>query len=340
MEHSSEYYFELIAKYFAGEASEKEKELLSVWINHSAENRKLFNEYSRTWNIISNAKIESEINIDNEWKNLELKIKNPSEGKINPEKLKIQPAGTSNKTSFRFLKIAAAIALICVSSYLLYYYSGTSGKKHLVAQNEVIECVLPDKSQVTLNTGTIEYQEKFKNRKVNLNGEAFFDVVHDEQKPFCIDAGDIIVEDIGTSFYVNTHSSENKVIIILKEGKVALYKKDTPSEKYFLEPGEKAEYSISGKTFTTSLNNDNNYIAWKTKDLVFNDNSLNEIVPLLNKVYHSNISFKNNEIRNCKLTAEFKNQSLESVLNVLRATLNLTITRSDTGVELSGNGCK
>jgi len=236
--------------------------------------------------------------------------------------------------------VAASFALLVVSAYFLYYFLGVHGTKQLVAQNEVVEYILPDKSEVTLNSGTIEYQKEFKNRKVNLNGEAFFDVVHDEKKPFNIEAGNIIVEDIGTSFYVNTLSNGNKVTIILKQGKVALFKKDSPSEKYYLEPGEKIEYSISNKTFTKSINIDNNYIAWKTKDLIFNDNTLNEIIPVLNKVYHSNITLKEKEIGNYKITAEFKNQSLESVLKILKETLHLTINKSETGIELSGNGCK
>lgn len=340
METSSEYYFELIVRHFSGEASEKEEGLLSSWINESPENLTLFNEYGKTWNLVSEVKAESVINIDDEWKNLASKINFSSTDEINSKEFKIQYFGTSYKKSFTFLKVAASFALLIVSVYFLYHFIGVQGIKQLVAQNEAVEYVLPDSSHVTLNSGTIEYKKEFKNRKVNLNGEAFFDVVHNEKNPFNIETGNIIVEDIGTSFYVNTLSNGNKVTIILKQGKVALYKKDSPSEKYFLEPGEKIEYSISNKTFTKSINADNNYIAWKTRDIIFNDNTLTEIVLILNKVYHSNITLKEKEIGNCKLTAEFKNQPLESVLKILKETLHLTITKSGTGIEFSGNGCK
>lgn len=330
MENSKEYYSELIAKYFAGETSEKEMETLFAWISQSDENRKLFNEYGKTWDVVSKAKSESDINLELEWSKIEPRIKENNSG------LKMQ-----SRSNFRLLKIAATVAIIFISSYLTYYYYlNKSNNKQYIAQNEVLDCVLPDSSKVTLNSGTIEFDEEFNIRKVNLNGEAFFDVVHNEQKPFTIETSELVVEDIGTSFYVNSKSSENKVTVILKTGKVALYNKENPSEKYFLEPGEMAEFSLKDKTFKTSLNDDNNYIAWKTKEMVFNDNSLTEILPVLNKVYRSNITIKDEETGKLKLTAEFKDQSLESVLKILKETLNLTITTSDTGIELSGNGYK
>jgi len=336
MEKSSEYYFELITRYFADEASEKEKFLLSAWISQSADNRSCFIESGKIFELISKSKIESEINVEHEWNNLESRITTSFE----KESRKWTLQKNSYKSKFRFIKIAASVTLFLVASYALYFYLNKPNNILYVTQNKSIECLLPDKSQVTLNTGSIEFQEEFNNRKVNLNGEAFFDVVHNEQKPFIIDAGDIIVEDIGTSFYVNTNSSDNKVTIILKTGKVALYTKDDPSVKYYLEPGEKAEYSITNKDFVTSINNDYNYEAWRTKEMVFKDNTLNEIVSVLNKVYHSNITFNNDDIKQCKLTAEFKNQTLEAILNVLQATLNLNITKSHSGIEISGNGCK
>ena len=115
---------------------------------------------------------------------------------------------------------------------------------------------------------------------------------------------------------------------------------DKPSEKVILHPGEKAEFSKIAQTITKSTNEDENYMAWKTKKMVFNDEKLADIIQMLNKVYRSDIRLKNNNMADCRVTASFDNQSLDAVLNVLKATVDLNINKTGSSIELSGNGCK
>ncbi|NTW32775.1 MAG: DUF4974 domain-containing protein [Bacteroidetes bacterium] len=344
MEDKSTYYVDLIIRYFEGELSSDEMLLLSDWLKSNPENQKLFKEYKQTFCAVDNAKIDN-INIDDEWNKLSLKIKTanvPEKEETEIFVLKKQERPIRN-LYLSILKVAAVIMVLAVSSFLLYHNLKKPESIQLLAQSKTIESKLPDGTSVTLNKGaSITYPEKFEKSKrtVTLKGEAFFNVTPDKSKPFIVAAGDIFVEVLGTSFYVNTNSENANVEVILISGKVATYSKYKPSDRILLEPGEKAEFSKTEQKISKSSDYDENYIAWKTKKLVFFDNPLNEIILTLNKVYHSNIKLENENIADCRITATFDNQPLDAVLNVLQATIDLKIKKTGSLIEISGNGCK
>ena len=76
MENNSTYYLDLIIRYFAGEASSDEILILSEWLKSNIENQKLFEEYQNTWNAVEEDKINSSINIDNEWNKINFLLSN------------------------------------------------------------------------------------------------------------------------------------------------------------------------------------------------------------------------------------------------------------------------
>ncbi|MBI5217297.1 MAG: FecR domain-containing protein [Bacteroidia bacterium] len=340
MENNSTYYIGLITKYFCGEAMQEEMVLLSDWLRADAENLKLFEEYQNAWMNVEKVKINA-LDMNNEWNRLKSSMakSHASTASIPNPKSQIPNPKYFNT----LLKIAAVFLLVAVASFVLYNYYSQPATKHLLASNQALESNLPDGTSVTLNSGSsLDYPEKFinKTRTVALKGEAYFQVKHDEAHPFVITAEDIRVEVLGTSFYVNTNTENGNIEIILSTGKVAVYHKDKPSEQVILAPGEKAEFSKAQLSITKSANDDENYIAWKTKKLVFLNDPLNEIVRTLNKIYHTNIHLTNDKIANCRITAAFDNQSLDAVLNVLKETVDLKISNSGATIEISGEGCK
>jgi ferric-dicitrate binding protein FerR (iron transport regulator) len=246
----------------------------------------------------------------------------------------------------KFLRVAAIFILVAVSVPVIYYYlrNDQIATQHLVAQNSTIESKLPDGSSVTLNAGsTLEYPQKFKGSKrtVALKGEAYFNVVHNEDKPFVIEANDIRVKDIGTSFYINTNSSDGQGEVILTSGKVAVYYKNTPDKVTILEPGEKAVFSKTEQKIIKTKNDDVNYMAFKTKELIFANTPLGDVVKELNSVYHSNITLKNKKIANYTLSGNYTNLALDAILKIIQEALPVSINKSSGNViEISGNGCK
>jgi ferric-dicitrate binding protein FerR (iron transport regulator) len=341
MENNNKY-IDLITKYFSGEASAEEMQMLSNWIKLDSENQKLFEEFQNTWMNIEASKIENIIDVDEEW----LKFKSSIKEKAEIPVISLHPEKSISRTYFyRALRIAAVFLVFAVSAYFSYYFLKNDQSKttHITAQAETLEGRLPDGTTVTLNAGSdLSYPEKFENdkRNVTLHGEAYFNVTHEAERPFIIAANDLRVEVLGTSFYVNANADNGNVEVILTSGKVAVYHKDRPSELTILTPGEKAEFSKTDQKISKTENTEENYMAFKTKKLVFSDTRLDEIVLTLNKVYHSKIKIKDSSIANCTVSTTFDNQSLDAVLNVLKATLDLKVNKSGSGIELSGNGCK
>ncbi len=336
MENNSTYYVDLITRYLAGEAGKEDISILNDWLKSDIKNQELFDQYIKTWHIIEKQKIEKVVDVEKEW----LSFKTKTGKKI----INFKPEVDRNKSVYmRVLKYAAIAALVAFSSVLVYKFFTKPSDKVITAQMSAVETTLPDGTKITLNSNTtIHYPNKFaaSERTLKLNGEAYFEVTPDKNKPFIISAGDVRIAVLGTSFYVNTNAENDNIEVILTEGKVAVYYSSRPSEKVIMTPGDKVEVSTMKNKISKSKNENENYISWKTKKLIFNNSSLNYIVNSLNKVYKSNIVITDRKLDNCRLTATFENQSLDAVLNVIKETLDLNIVKSGSTIELSGNGRK
>jgi len=331
MEENTAYYETLITKYLLCEASTKEVHQLLEWLKFSSENLDLFMKMRQSWLIQKTHQLEQIIDIDDEW----LSFSERARLNKSPVTRKLR---TGTRRNFM---VAAAIVLLLIVptlSYFLFFMQPT--KQTLFAENQVIESVLPDGTQVSLNTGSILFYPSLfrgKERKVSLNGEAFFDVTHNEEKAFVIDAEEMQIRVLGTSFYVNTHALENTMEVVLISGSVEL---SYNNHMMLLEPGEKAIVLKKYGEIVKQENNDENLLAWKTRSLHFNDTPIHEIIDILEKVYHKEITVINPEINNCRITATFERQSLEAVLIVLQSTIDIKVRTNGNRIEFSGTGCQ
>ncbi len=334
METNETYYIDLITSYFNGEASEDDIRFLEAWVKSDPENARLFEEHSRTWSLLQREKIEAQTDIDAEWNKLQFVTRHASPVTRHVSRI--------TRHASRVTRIAALILLIAIPSYFAYRYFTEAPRVELTAEDSIREILLPDGTRVTLNAGsTLEYPEKFKGktREVKLAGEAYFTVTHDEAHPFIVSGGEVRVKVLGTQFNVNTKSLNGKMDVVLTDGKVSVYFKEQTSDPVILIPGEKAEIPADLSGISKSVNDDPNYMAWKTRHFVFGDAPLSQVVASLASAYHTPVSLKHEKLGNCRITATFDKQSLESVLNVLKATLDLQISKNGNGFELSGNGC-
>jgi transmembrane sensor len=342
MDKQLTYYIDLITRYFAGEVSPGEIQLLSGWIKENDENLKLFNDYRKAWDLVEQSIADKKIDLDDEWSALGEKMKETgsfSQTRVIP----LVPEGGNRGTRNIWWRMAASILVIFALAAVLVYYYSRPQMIILTADSGAIEKVLPDGSIITLNKGaTIEYPEKFrgKSRQVKLSGEAYFQVVHDKTRPFIVSGENVKVEVLGTTFNVNTQTQEGNLSVILTTGKVSLYFADRSSDKIILLPGEKAEVATESHMIIKKVNTDQNYLAWKTGHIVFDNVPLREIINTLNSVFHSNVVLSDAGLGNCRVTATFDHQSITSVLNVLKGTLDLKVSGKGELITLSGKPCK
>jgi len=344
MKDNPTYYTDLITRYFSGEITEEGLRLLSGWLKTNPQNEELFRQMGKTWQLIEKQKINSSLQVDREWDAMQLKIDSTGGNKTPVKTIPFYQNKGGIKSSFpKIWKVAAAITILLVSSFLLYFYFSKPADIVLLAQSKNLEQVLPDGTVVTLHAGSqISFPEKFTAsvRNVKLEGEAYFNVAHDKTKPFIVASGGAMVEVLGTQFNVNTHASATTMEVVLTTGKVSVFYKEKPQEKVLLLPGEKAELDVANRQIGKSANSDPNYLSWKTRMIVFDNETLAQVVKTLENVYQTPIELKGQQLSGCRFTASFNDQSLGSVLQVMKETLDLQVKQDGKMVEISGDGCR
>jgi len=337
--------WELLGKYLSGESNNEETIRIQRWIESSNKNKILFENIESDWNKINLAKNMKKVDVDNAWENVKQRILQEE-----PEVIPMRELKQENKATtylYRTLQIAASILIFIGISFGIYKFFSDSG----FDDNTIIKSgsdntsslILPDGSKVYLNSNTIiKYPEQFgkDSRNIYLKGEAYFEVVGNEYKPFVVNTNNAVIKVLGTSFNINTKKENNKVEVFVESGNVQLSQKSNNENRILIEQGYIGV--LSRNTLIKSKNNDINYLAWKTRYLIFRDTKLEIVAEKIESVYNTSIQFDNKEIADCPLTATFNNASLDSVLNVIEGTFNLEIEdiiKTNGKVIIIGNGC-
>jgi transmembrane sensor len=320
--------FDLLTRFFADEVSPEEKNRVLDWKESLPDNEKLFSELQDVWIKMDITSLQNEIDINAEWKQLQ-------------DQIIIGSQTNTRKISLSFLvKIAAAIFI----AFGLFFISREtlSEKSIKTKSTETSEVILPDGSKVTLNAGSkLIFKRKFAQDKriVSLQGEAFFEVKKNPGWPFIIELGAAEIKVLGTSFNVKSYKGGDKIEVTVAEGLVSLYEKNRDEKKVIAGKGERAVYNKELKIVKKQVNEDNNYISWKTRFIIFNNESLINIAATLSNVYHKSIVIQNSALNSCKVTTNFDNKDLETVLKVLKSTLDIRIEETDKEIIISGEGC-
>ncbi|MCF6359911.1 MAG: FecR domain-containing protein [Cyclobacteriaceae bacterium] len=316
----------IITRKISSTITDDEQTLLSSWLAESEANSSHFNALQKIYSNKPQKGNYPAINIDLEW----TKFKNT-----------VRYEENLNKASFGWLRVAASVALIAVAGYFIWNAQFKSNSIQVVAQNWGEIIILPDNSQITLNKGAkLTYPKEFSstNRKVSLEGEAFFKITRNENKPFIVNLSQSRVEVLGTSFNIKGNINNNKTEVVVSTGKVS-FTNTSNAATVILTKGEKGTLMKSSNMITKTINNDVNVMAWKTRKIVFNNMELDRVIKTINTLYDAQISFSTDIGVNCNVTVSFENQSLEAVLSVLELTLNLRYKKSGDVIEIIQTGC-
>ncbi len=321
--------WDLIAKYFAGEYTQQECDNLFIWRDKNRENQLLFNQVKKDIELINLSKSMNKVNIESAWDKVKNRIQEDD------QKLPVYHEKSTNFTLTTAFKYAAAILVIVGIGFIsTRVYQKMSGEKitheyaSLAEQGK--EIILPDGSKVVLNTNSkVSYPKIFTSneRKVKLEGEAYFDVTKNTEKPFIIEAEDAEVRVLGTSFNVNATIPGSKIEVFVETGLVQLSRKNRQDEKILINPGDVG--ILSSNQLIKEKNRNENIMAWKTKEIVFREDNLKEVIQVLNNVYNTNIECNNREILDLKYTSTFRDQEIDSILNVICLTFNLKTEKED-----------
>ena len=308
---------EMLIGYLSGDLSEEKKIIVDNWRNESKENEKIFREMQYGWNAVP---LLHEMEQFNSFEALK---------KIQPKLDKRARIGW-----IRILQRAAAVLIIPLLVYASYVTVNNVSLRQLSEvkpilqtisskQGMVSQIILADGTKVWLNSGsTIQFPLKFDGRKreVKLTGEAYFEVARNEKQPFLLNTQELNVEVLGTSFNVVSYNDETISEIVLVTGKVKLSAEANHKkmELGFMHPGQKTVYSRNDKKVYTEEVDVDKYTAWRNGQLLFRDDSMDEVIKRLSRWFNVEIIVTDSEINDYVYTATFTDESLMQVLSFLK----------------------
>jgi len=301
-----------VIRFLNGEMSLNERRELEAWINENEKNKKYFEDIRSLYEA-AHKELNEIAGTDKEWERFTQRVVNDIRKK--PDVLQV------------LIRVAAILLLPVVGLGIFYFYAGNSGdtsysnkKLTVVAPlGQKSKVILPDSTVVWLNSGSklsyISYTENSK-RKVDLSGEAYFEVTRDEEHPFIVSTKDYKIKVLGTKFNVRSYDYDKATETALEEGKVAITFSN--GKNYELIPGQVA---LASNTANMEIKNADikSIVCWKNNVLRFSNTPVKEMIPMLEHWYGVHINVKNMKKSGEKcFTMTIKTESLNEALQLIK----------------------
>lgn len=192
------------------------------------------------------------------------------------------------------------------------------------AKSEQYQVVLPDGSKVWLNAASsLKFPASFNgqpNRKVELRGEAYFEVAKDKTRPFIVTSAGQTVEVLGTHFDISSYPDEEEIKTTLLEGSVKVVavagNKPTGAES-ILKPNQQSILYKDSKALTTTRVDAEAAVAWKNGLFQFDDADIKTVMRQLSRWYDIEVEFSGAIPKDTFSGKVYRNMSLSKVLDVL-----------------------
>jgi transmembrane sensor len=355
---------DLLVKLILGEASGDELSLVQQWVSLDPANERYLADFKRIWEESRNLAVHSTVSEDDAWKDFRRRV-GVDAGRIAVAEGAGRDGGAGGfggggavgdgaggydadgnnaaggkvvirkeTVSIRaWLRVAAVFMVLLAGGWLYYNYEHKASSFIAVHSDEhVVTDTLPEGTVVTLNKqSSIRYAASFAGnaRKVELEGEAFFDVTPDKNKPFLVYAKGVLIRVIGTSFNVKAAKVGTEVIV--ETGRV-----EVTSNEHTISLGahEKALVSSTNSQPVKQDNRDDLYNYYRTNEFECNGLPLGRLVEKLNEVYKAQIVIGDNRLQDLPLTTTFRDESLDEILDVICKTLKITLVRNGAGIIL------
>jgi len=312
----------LLASYLSGECSSEENQEVKTWIQSDPKNQKFIKLMKKAWD--SSEVKERKWDKQKLWQNITEKagIETNNYGR------RVIPFGKRIQFS-HIWKIAAVLLFMVSISYIYFFVLNTSTQiaPEQVLQNIFVEngkqtkLTLPDGSVITLDAGTsFSYPEKFDEnvREVFINGEGFFEVLPNPQKPFIVHANNTIIKVLGTKFNIRAWQQNQKVKVVVAEGKVSFNSaRGKEEEKVIITEGQFSEIYLNEKPKTPKDIDVGQQLGWVNHEIIFKDIPLHEILFQMERWYDVKFNLSFSAIGEERLNIHIQNNSLDKLLEMI-----------------------
>jgi transmembrane sensor len=346
---------DILIKYLTGSASESEREFILNWINENPDHQKYFDELKAYYQLTKIVQKPSGFDKEEGWQKIRARY----------YKEKYLSGQEHRKTVLRktvLYSVISSAAAVFIAFFLGYSAYNGSDIKNLSSSQIQNEIVVPlgAKSHVTLSDGTkvwlnagskLNYPAFFsqESREVYLEGEAFFDVQHNEKRMFIVKTSNLNIKVYGTQFNVKSYPEENLIQTTLVKGSVAIENRfdKANGETIFLKPNQTATYYKSSSSFQTNNNRDSKtkppvasesderivvapevnpvpITSWKDNRWVIVSEELSQLAIKLERRYNVKISFADESLKRYKFSGTLRDETFEQVLRIIQLSAPIT----------------
>lgn len=319
---------ELLERYFAGQCTEAEKKIVQDYIRtHDNDDALLSQFMEQLWEETDHDTVTTP---------------DPVSASTRYEKIRTQIRQGSSTAYKLYYRIAASVVIVAVFSTLYYRYANAIYnyinpvvyRNYHTRAGERMRLTLPDSSVVWLNSmSTIRFPGEFREntREIQLEGEAFFQVSKNKEKPFIVHVDDLYTRVLGTSFNIEAYRDEETMRVTVTEGKVAvgvtLDSLTAKTEQFsLLIANEQLSCNRTSKAFKKEqVGSAVAFTSWTEGNISFRTASLAQVITTLERRYAVAIETDASVNRDCTFTADFPSgTSLHDVLKILSMTRKIS----------------
>lgn len=339
----------ILYKYVQGTCTEEELRRVGVWLQESPANEDFFTSFIEEWAEEESIEFESDARAAwDEFQKSNLKsgadehVTNVLEQAVKKSYPLINKK-RSRGAAYWSYSIAAVMLLIVALVFVIRQYNATSNpiqEKEMSYQEintvrgQRTNLKLSDGTKIALNaSSSLRIPKNYgkETRTLYLEGEAFFEVRHDEEHPFIVISHQTYTKDLGTQFNVTAYDSGN-IEVAVKEGLVSMGKveKGNPQKEIVeLTPNKLGTIKHIGGLTVSDIKHMDQYVGWTEGRLVFQSTPFPEVIKRLERWFDMDISVAGATSRLYKrtLTASYDNMPMSEVLNVLSISMNVSYTR-------------
>ena len=322
MEEENKHIDELIANYLTEGLDKNALDELKTWIAASAENQQYFICQREIWFSAVSREAASVYDKDKAFENFRNRVESQKEIQSTSRR------GFSLSALWRYAAVVAIIIAVgCIS-----YWQGEGNVKDTFADISVeaplgskTKLYLPDGTLVWLNAGSrMTYSQGFgvDNRKVELEGEGYFEVKRNEKIPFFVKTKDLQLQVLGTKFNFRDYPEDHEVVVSLLEGKVGLNNLLREEKEAVLSPDERAVLNKANGFLTVESVTASNASQWTDGYLFFDEELLSDIAKELERSYNVKIHIANDSLKTFRFYGNFvrREQNIQEVLEALAST--------------------
>lgn len=326
--------YEILIKYCKNECNIQEKQLVEDWLAADDNNLNTFLDLQKEWIYINNPLL---VIPDQRavWKEIC--------NKTNYKQYHEKSIGIRKRRSIPFamwaLTAVLVLSLLTLSGYLINNAYKPKSLTYISTQwGEKSQATLADGTKVWLNSKSeLSFPNDYNNdtRTIEAHGELFFDVAHDQRKPFIVDIGKVKIRVLGTCFNVCNYEADDSFEISLIEGKVEVLDAKNDKHMFNLSPSQRARISKRNLTYEIINEDTEDAKLWTANKLLIHNATIYTAVKKLERWYGVNISYSQLD-ENKRYTFLLNTESLRDFLDLFNKITPIEYEIYDNSVKIKG----